>query len=723
MITNPRSTANRWAVGIPFVVATAAISTLTAQQAGEPIFRTETALIEVEVRATGRGGRPVGDLEQKDFTILEEGHQQEIAAFEYVPPPPGAEQATTVAPQRETAPAPGAPARMTEAPREETLIYIASRVGERQKKHTYEAIKEFIETNLLPGVRVSLEGLPFTSDKQTLLTMLDRMVNEGGKDGIPRFVNVAAASADEQIATITAYTGITTPSYLSTNPATAHTTRLHLERALVQDYTGLINQLSVYPGKKILVVFSRGLRFDAENAMYWRQLAAAAMRARVVMHAVDVRGLVAMPRDSDAYGDDSKGSGGDASQSTLAAELDEPLPGTVPSGLPPFPRPELADKPFNLRDLQFSQQGLMSLVEGTGGKAVVNDNNLGAVFSNVIAEIGGYYVLGYYPRETEQRGRFRDIRVEVDRPDVKLSFRDGYFEGKEFSKLSSVEKRRALERVLYSNDMPNEIPLKVGYEFFRGEDGRPLAAYSVGINASSIPTTQTKKGAEIDLVMLARAESAGADRVPFGDEQSLQLIFKPAEFKRMQDDATAMLQFPSAMRLPPGAFRWKFVVGDLLTGRMGAFQLAVEVPEFVDEPSPSSLLLTGRMIALGEKEDNKKESSEPRGVDVGAFRFYPPPENVYRQGTAVHAVYGLYNVAPDLVQAPPPPRVFLLLGETPLEQPPFSNYEAFPSADREELHYITTLETATLKPGDYRLLVALPNGKDAIYKDFTLVGN
>ena len=679
---------------------------LQGQQSEQPVFRTETALIEVEVRATGRGGRPVGDLGREDFTIFEEGHQQEIAAFEYVPPP-AAEQATAATPQTRTETAPGAPARAARAAGEDTLIYIASRVGAMQRKATYEAIKEFIETNLRPGIRISLDGLPFLSNKQKLLELLDLMLNEGGKNGIPSFVNLAAASADEEIATITAFTGITSPTHLSTTPSTAHMTRLHLERALVQDYTALINQLGVYPGKKVLVLFSRGLRFDAENAMYWRQLAATAMRARVVMHAIDVRGLVAMPRDGDA-----------TSPGSMAVEAESGA-----AGMPPFTRPELADKPSSLRDLQFSQQGLMSLVEGTGGKAVVNDNDLGKVFTNVLAELGGYYVLGYYPREQRQRGRFCEIRVEVDRPGVKLSFREGYFEEKEFSKLSSVEKRRRLEGVLFSNEMPSEIPLKVNYEFFRGEDGQPLAAYGVGIDASALPATETKKGAEVDLVMLAKAESADSALVPFGDEQSLQLVFKPDEFKRMQDDATAMLQFPSAMRLPPGAFRWKFVVGDLLTGRIGAFQSAVEVPDFKSEPSPSSLLLTGRIISASEEKNDKKKSGEPRGVDVGEFRFYPSPENLFRQGTAVHAVYGLYNVTPALVEAPPAPRVFLLLGDKPLDRPPFTNYEAFPSADRQELHYIATLDTASLEPGAYRLLVALPNGKDAIYKDFTLVGN
>ncbi len=596
----------------------------------------------------------------------------------------------------------------TYTPREETLIYIASRIGERQRKDTHAAIKHFIETNLRPGVRVSLEGLPFTSDKQTLLAMLDKMLHRGGKDGIPGLVNIATASKDEQIATLAAHTGITSRTYLSTSPSMAHTYRTSLERVIVQGYISLINQLGVYPGKKILVLFSRGLRFDAENAMYWSQLAATAMRARVVMHAIDVRGLVAMP-----WG------GGDASQSSLAVEVEEDAEASP--GMPPYPKPDLADKPFSLKDLRFSQQGLMSLVEGTGGKAVINDNDLGAVFTSVIEELGGYYLLGYYPRDSAEQGRFRKIKVEVNRPRVKLSFRKGYFEDKEFSKLSKTEKRRALERVLYSSAMPSAIPLRVGYEFFRGEDGRSVAAYCVGIEARSVPASRTKKGIEINLVMLARAESVDGDRVPFGDQQSLQLVFKPEEFQRMQADSTAMLQFPSALKLPAGRYRWKVVVRDEDSGRTGTYQSVVQVPDFAGESSPSSLLLTGRMLAAGNGAGGDRESGEPRGINVEEFRFYPQPESVFRRGGSIHMVYGLYNVSPGLLESPPAPRVFLLLGEHSLERAPFKNYDVFPSLERKELHYIATLETAALKPGEYKLLLALPNGADAIFRKFTLV--
>ena len=663
--------------------------------------------MEIEVRATGRGGNLVSDLQKEDFTLFEAGEKQEIATFDFFPAPPPPTQAASTQSAEVPAPRPAIPVSATDTPREETLIYIASRVGERQRKDTHAAIRKFVETNLQPGVRVSLEGLPFTSDKQALLAMLDKMFHHGGKDGIPSLVNIATASMDEQIANITAHTGITSPTYLSTTPSVAHMHRAHLERSLVQGYTSLINQLGVYPGKKILVLFSRGLRFDAENASYWRELAATAMRARVIMHAIDVRGLVAMPR------------GGDASQDSLAGVMTEGQ--SVPSGMPLFPKPELADKPFSHDDLRFSQQGLMSLVEGTGGKAVINDNDLSAVFANVNEELGGYYVLGYYPRDTAEQGRFRKIKVEVDRPRVKLSFHEGYFEDKEFSKQSKAEKRRALERMLYSNAMPSEIPLRVGYEFFRDEDGQSVAAYCVGIEARSIPALRTKKGIEINLVMLARAESVDGDRVPFGDKQSLQLVFKPEEFRRMQADSTAMLQFPSALKLPAGRYRWKVVVRDEGSGQTGAYQSAVQVPDFAGESSPSSLLLTGRMLAAGSAADRDRESGQPRGINVEGFRFYPQPENVFRRGGSIHMVYGLYNISSGLLESPPAPRVFLLLGEHPLQRAPFKNYEVFPSVERKELHYIATLETEALKPGVYKLLVALPNGADAIFREFTLV--
>ena len=69
--------------------------------------------------------------------------------------------------------------------------------------------------------------------------------------------------------------------------------------------------------------------------------------------------------------------------------------------------------------------------------------------------------------------------------------------------------------------------------------------------------------------------------------------------------------------------------------------------------------------------------------------------------------------------SPPAPRVFLLQGEMQIDSPPFRIYEVFPSKERKELHYVATLDTGSLEPGLYKLVVPLPDGQNAIFRDFT----
>lgn len=76
----------------PIVAAVAVVGLSTAQEAsesesGEAVFRTETALMEVEVRVRDGSGRRVPDLTIEDFKLSENGKQQEIATLEYVSDP------------------------------------------------------------------------------------------------------------------------------------------------------------------------------------------------------------------------------------------------------------------------------------------------------------------------------------------------------------------------------------------------------------------------------------------------------------------------------------------------------------------------------------------------------------------------------------------------------------------------------------------------------------
>jgi hypothetical protein len=68
-----------------------------------------------------------------------------------------------------------------------------------------------------------------------------------------------------------------------------------------------------------------------------------------------------------------------------------------------------------------------TLADRTGGKAFYNDNDLGKAFRSAVEDSRVAYRLGYQPSHDEWNGKFREIRITVKRPGVRLRHRRGYF--------------------------------------------------------------------------------------------------------------------------------------------------------------------------------------------------------------------------------------------------------------------------------------------------------
>lgn len=65
----------------------------------------------------------------------------------------------------------------------------------------------------------------------------------------------------------------------------------------------------------------------------------------------------------------------------------------------------------------------------TGGRviSVRNDEGLRKAFDTIAEELRSQYVIGYYPTNIKHDGTFRKIRVDVDRADLKILARKGYY--------------------------------------------------------------------------------------------------------------------------------------------------------------------------------------------------------------------------------------------------------------------------------------------------------
>jgi VWFA-related protein len=95
----------------------------------------------------------------------------------------------------------------------------------------------------------------------------------------------------------------------------------------------------------------------------------------------------------------------------------------------------------------FDHTNMDMVAEQTGGKAYYNTNDFAHVIAEVVNNGSSYYTIAYATTNTKWNGELRHIKVTVDRPDVHLQHREGYYayslDKREQSGIASIEKRRA----------------------------------------------------------------------------------------------------------------------------------------------------------------------------------------------------------------------------------------------------------------------------------------
>jgi VWFA-related protein len=72
------------------------------------------------------------------------------------------------------------------------------------------------------------------------------------------------------------------------------------------------------------------------------------------------------------------------------------------------------------------QTSLRELAENTDGAAVLNTSKLDEALGKMLADIGSYYLLGYYSSNSKLDGKFRKLTVRVKRPGLSVRARPGY---------------------------------------------------------------------------------------------------------------------------------------------------------------------------------------------------------------------------------------------------------------------------------------------------------
>jgi VWFA-related protein len=397
----------------------------TADQA--PTIKAVSRLIIENIGVKDKKGNPVEGLTAKDFTVTEDGATQTIKIFEHqtlpedvapLPANPGDEEIKIYNRLAHTqiAPEPAGELRYKDH-RLLALYFDITAMGQSDQLRALDAAQKFIRTQMTAVDLVAIleyEGSSvevrqdFTADRNHLLSILQTMVvGEGQGD---------AEAADDASSSDTG-------AAFGQDDGEFNLFTTDRQLAALQTAAEALGRLSE---KKSLIFFASGLILNGlDNQAQLMATEQAAIRAGVSFWTIDARGLVA----SGPLGDATQGSQGNSGMYTGAAAM-----------------------ALTSRFAQ-SQDTLYALAYDTGGKPLLDNNDLDRGIVNAQHADSDYYMLGYYTTNTLVNGKFRKVNITVG-PGLSadLEYRHGYFGEKEWGKFTTADKERQLEDALMQGD-------------------------------------------------------------------------------------------------------------------------------------------------------------------------------------------------------------------------------------------------------------------------------
>ncbi len=325
--------------------------------------------------------------------------------------------------------------------------------------------------------------------------------------------------------------------------------------------------------KKLLIYFSGGLNLNGiDNQAQLRATTNDAIRSGVSIWPIDARGLVALP----PLGDATKGSQGNAGMYTGAAAL------------------------AVMTNFERSQDTLYTLAADTGGKAMLDSNDLAAGIVAAEKSIGGYYIIGYYSTNGALDGKFRRIRIALNGiAEARLDYRQGYYAGKVFGKFTAADKERQLEDALMMGDPVTELTMALEVNYFRQNHAEYFTPIMVKIPGSELALAR-KRGAEHTLI-----DFIGEIKDRHGT--TIQNMRDYLDIKL--SDATAAewakrpIEYDTGYTLLPGAYQIKVLARDSETGRIGTYLGKFTIPNLDRETQRvpiTSVVLSSQRAPMAE---------------------------------------------------------------------------------------------------------------------------
>ena len=382
-------------------------------QGGVTVFRSGINYVRVDAFVTDEDGNPVFDLTQDDFEVYEDGVLQTVDSFQVVQvdrtPQLSGEPVTGVGVTRSD--------QQLAASRPDVRVFVIFlddyHVREGNSIRAGRMLIDFIENDLIPTDLIGVM-YPLMPVSEVLLTrnheavinairqfrgvkydydvrnLYEARYNMYPTEIVERVRNEVSLSALRGLMTMLGGLREGRKSVLLVSEGYTN----YVPPQLRSQYADLRADPAVNPA--VLDPFAGDNPFEETMSFFrgseiladLRRIIETASRFNASVYSVDPRGLAAFEFDLD--------------QPQVSFRTDQ-------------------------RALRFTQDTLRILADETGGRAIVNQNDLRPGLQQMLDDASGYYLLGYNSTAAPTDGEFHEIEVRLKRPGLRVRAREGYW--------------------------------------------------------------------------------------------------------------------------------------------------------------------------------------------------------------------------------------------------------------------------------------------------------
>jgi VWFA-related protein len=654
-------------MGGPMGAAAQSQDTSAMQQAGEGTFKlslnANIVLTNVIVRYK-KTGTVVKGLKASDFTIFEDKKPQKIISFDYQ----NVDEAVVLA-EKSTAGGRASVADLLQGDfaaspkqlKDHRLIVIFFDLSSMQDEdidRAVDAADDYVTKKMQPADLVALVSMStgltmdqdFTSNKAALLRGLAKY-NGTDETG---FVNGTTGSTDGTPDDTTAFAADDT-EYNS----------LNTDRELLA-IRAISKSLERVDERKSMLYFSGGLtRNGIENEASLRAATNEAAKANLAIYSVDARGLQALTPVGDASQGSLRGNSaysGGAATTQLSANFG-------------------------------SQETLSTLSTETGGKAFFDANDFAPAFQQVQHDTEAYYLLGFHSTNQRRDGSYRHLTVKVDRNDVTLQYRPGYYAASDFQHQKTEDRETALTEQMRSDLPATDVAVYLQALYFRVSKDSYFIPVSLIVPGSQIPFVQGGDRDKATLDIMGQVKDAQG-LVVGNVRQTVKLALDASQEVKRKN-----IQYSTGFALAPGRYHLKFVVRENQTGTMGSFETDIQVPDLKKAP----LKMSSVVVASQRTPDAEKHAVSPL-VRAG-LEWVPNVAHVFRQDQHLYFLYEVYDPAREKGAKGDAVKVLtsieFLNNGTKVYETALVTARAINDAEHDAVAFEFDVPLATLKPGTY----------------------